>query len=146
VKTKNKLCCILKAIHFAHNIRMKSAQLKFFFTSLLCSVKFTFFSMSFCGKWAWSKQKSYKCDRLRDSWLTGITRPAGSCNLVTLSTNFAQYKNFVWRGALLIIPLPQNFCSKKLSIRLSSEVSFVSILFSNGSFRILKKAGGKFSK
>jgi hypothetical protein len=38
---------------------------------------------------------SYKCDRLRDSWLTGITRSAGSCNLVTLSTNFAQYKNFV---------------------------------------------------
>ena len=43
-----------------------------------------------------NKQKPYKCDRLHDSWLTGITRPAGSCNLVTLSTNFAQYKNFVW--------------------------------------------------
>ena len=42
-----------------------------------------------------SKQNSYKGDRLRDSWLTGITRSAGSCNLVTLSTNFAQYKNFV---------------------------------------------------
>ena len=35
-----------------------------------------------------------KCDRLRDSWLTGITRSAGSCSLVTLSTNFVQYKNF----------------------------------------------------
>ena len=50
----------------------------------------------------WAKQKSYKWDRLRDSWLTGITRPASSCNLVTLSTNFAQYNNFVWSGSLLL--------------------------------------------
>ena len=41
------------------------------------------------------KQKSYKCDNQLITWLTGITRPAGSCNLVTLKTNFAQYKNFV---------------------------------------------------
>ena len=32
---------------------------------------------------------------MRDSWLTGITESDGSCNLVTLSTNFDQYKNFV---------------------------------------------------
>ena len=32
---------------------------------------------------------------MRDSWLTGVIRSAGSCNLVTLSTNFSQYKNFV---------------------------------------------------
>ena len=44
----------------------------------------------------WTKQKSYKCDNQLITWLTGITRPAGSCNLVTLKTNFAQYKNFVW--------------------------------------------------
>jgi len=43
-----------------------------------------------------NKQNSYKGNRLRDSWLTGITRSAVSCNLVTLLTNFAQYKNFVW--------------------------------------------------
>ena len=42
-----------------------------------------------------NKQKSYKCDNQLITWLTGITRPAGSCNLVTLKTNFAQYKNFV---------------------------------------------------
>ena len=42
-----------------------------------------------------TKQKSYKCDNQLITWLTGITRPAGSCNLVTLKTNFAQYKNFV---------------------------------------------------
>ena len=41
------------------------------------------------------KQKSYKCDNQLITWWTGITRPAGSCNLVTLKTNFAQYKNFV---------------------------------------------------
>ena len=41
------------------------------------------------------KQKSYKCDNRLITWLTGITRPAGSCNLVTLKINFAQYKNFV---------------------------------------------------
>ena len=46
-----------------------------------------------------SKQKSYKCDNQLITWLTGIARPAGSCNLVTLKTNFAQYKNFVWWGA-----------------------------------------------
>ena len=43
----------------------------------------------------WYKQKSYKCDNQLITWLTGITRPAGSCNLVTLKTNFDQYKNFV---------------------------------------------------
>ena len=42
------------------------------------------------------KQKSYKCDNQLITWLTSITRPAGSCNLVTLKTNFAKYKNFVW--------------------------------------------------
>ena len=41
------------------------------------------------------KQKSYKCDDQLITWLTGTTRPAGSCNLVTLKTNFGQYKNFV---------------------------------------------------
>ena len=41
------------------------------------------------------KQKSYKCDNQLITWLTGITRPAGSCNVVNLKTNFAQYKNFV---------------------------------------------------
>ena len=41
-----------------------------------------------------TKQKSYKCDQLI-TWLTGITRPAGSYNPVTLSTNFARDKNFV---------------------------------------------------
>ena len=48
------------------------------------------------------EQNSYKGDRLRDSWLTGITRSAGSSNLVTLSTNFALYKDFclVRDGAL----------------------------------------------
>ena len=55
----------------------------------------TTFYCIFSLVWVPIKQKSYKCDRLRDSWLTGITRPAGSCNLVTLSTNFAQYKNFI---------------------------------------------------
>ena len=39
------------------------------------------------------KQKSYKYQLI--TWWTGITRPAGSWNLVTLKTNFAQYKNFV---------------------------------------------------
>jgi hypothetical protein len=43
-----------------------------------------------------TKQKSYKCDNQLITWWTGITRPAGSWNLVTLKTNFAQYKNFVW--------------------------------------------------
>ena len=43
-----------------------------------------------------TKKKSYKGNRLRDSWLTGMTRSAGTCNLVTLSTNFSQYKNFLW--------------------------------------------------
>ena len=43
------------------------------------------------------KQKSYKCANRLITWLTGIPRPAGSCNLVTLKTNFAQYKKFVWR-------------------------------------------------
>ena len=43
-----------------------------------------------------NKQKSYKCDNQLITWWTGITRPAGSWNLVTLKTNFAQYKNFVW--------------------------------------------------
>ena len=33
---------------------------------------------------------------MRDSWLTDITRPSGGYNLVTLSTNFALNKNFVW--------------------------------------------------
>jgi hypothetical protein len=47
-----------------------------------------------------TKQKSYKCDNQLITWLTGITRPAGSCNLVTLKTNFAQYKNFVWNTVL----------------------------------------------
>ena len=46
----------------------------------------------------WTKQKSYKRDNQLITWLTGITRTAGSCNLVTLKTNFAQYKNFVWFG------------------------------------------------
>ena len=41
--------------NFPHNIRIRLAQLLFFFfASWLCSVKFTFFSMSFCSKWAWS--------------------------------------------------------------------------------------------
>ena len=40
-----------------------------------------------------AKQKSYKCDNQLITWLTCITRPAGSCNLVTLKTNFAPYKN-----------------------------------------------------
>jgi hypothetical protein len=39
--------------------------------------------------------QSYKCDNQLITWLTGITRTAGSCNLVTLKTNFAQYKNLV---------------------------------------------------
>ena len=39
-------------IHLAHNIRIRLARLKnYFFAS---SVKFTFVSMSFCGKWVWS--------------------------------------------------------------------------------------------
>ena len=42
-----------------------------------------------------TKQKSYRCDNQLITWWTGITRPTGSCNLVTLKTNFAQYKNFV---------------------------------------------------
>ena len=42
-----------------------------------------------------TKQKSYKCDNQLITWWTGITRPAGSWNLVTLKTNFAQNKNFV---------------------------------------------------
>ena len=47
------------------------------------------------GRAEGTKQKSYKCDNQLITWLTGITRPAGSCNLVTLKTNFVQYKNFV---------------------------------------------------
>ena len=43
-----------------------------------------------------SKQMSYKCDNQLITWLSGVTRPAGSCNLFTLKTNFTQYKNFVW--------------------------------------------------
>ena len=42
-----------------------------------------------------NKQKSYKCNNQLITWLEGITRPAGSCNLVTLKTNFAQYKNYI---------------------------------------------------
>ena len=49
-----------------------------------------------CSLGVLDKQKSYKCDNQLITWLTGITRPAGSCNLVTLKTNSAQYKNFVW--------------------------------------------------
>ena len=49
--------------------------------------------------WFTIKQKSYKCDNQLITWLTGITRPDGSCNLVTLKTNFAQYKNFVCYAA-----------------------------------------------
>ena len=44
---------------------------------------------------------------LRDSWLTGITRSAGSCNLVTQSTNFAQCKNFVCCEHSIVLPLLQ---------------------------------------
>ena len=49
-RCKEKPCCNSKAmcIHFTHNIKIRSAQPFFFF------VKFTFFKMSFCGKWAWS--------------------------------------------------------------------------------------------
>ena len=50
MKTENKPCCNSKSmgIHLAHNIRIRLAL------SWLDSVKFTFFSMSFCAKWAWS--------------------------------------------------------------------------------------------
>ena len=43
-------------IQFGHIIRIKLAQFLFFifFASWICSVKFTFISMSFCSKWAWS--------------------------------------------------------------------------------------------
>ena len=43
--------------------------------------------ISKCLFGVFNKQKSYKGDRLHDSWLTGITRSAGSCNLVTLWPN-----------------------------------------------------------
>ena len=36
-----------------------------------------------------------KCDNQPITCWTGSTRPAVSWNLVTLKTNFAQYKNFV---------------------------------------------------
>ena len=56
---------------------------------------------------------------------------------------------FVSRGcdALLIMPRPQTFSLQKTKYQTEvSEVSFVSLLFSNGSFRLLKKVGGNFSK
>ena len=46
VKTQGEPCCNSKAmgIHFAHNIGIRLVQLLlFFFASLLCPVKFTFF-------------------------------------------------------------------------------------------------------
>ena len=61
-----------------------------------------------------SKQKSFKCDNQLITWLTVITRPAGSCNLVTLKTNFAQYKNFVgmnflWCFGRYLCEMKQNY-------------------------------------
>ena len=52
-----------------------------------------------------NKQKSYKCDNQLITWLLCITRPAGSCNLVTLKIKFAQYKNFVCLATVLLIAL-----------------------------------------
>ena len=41
--------------NFPHSIRIRLAKtFFFFFESWLCYGKFTFWSMSFCGKWAWS--------------------------------------------------------------------------------------------
>ena len=74
------------------------------------------------------KQKSYKCDNQLITWWTGITRPAGSCNLVTLKTNFAQYKNFVWSS---LKDLKPTFNSSRLSLSAS------------GVFSILEKSGMK---
>ena len=53
MKTHGEPCCNSKAMgkQLAHNIRIRLAH---FFSSWVCSAKFTFFSMSFCGKWAWS--------------------------------------------------------------------------------------------
>ena len=40
---------------FPHSIRIRLAKyIFFFFESWRCYGKFTFWSMSFCGKWAWS--------------------------------------------------------------------------------------------
>ena len=61
------------------------------------------------------QKNSYKGDRLRDMWLTGITRPAGSCNLVTLSTNFAQYKIFVCSIAISL-KIVLTYCEKTVLV------------------------------
>ena len=49
-----------------------------------------------CQKINWRQRLCYECNNQLITWWTGITRTAGSWNLVTLKTNFAQYKNFVW--------------------------------------------------
>ena len=59
-------------IHLAHDIRIRLVQLKFyFFASWLGSVKFTFFSIYFCSKWAWSppvNATQWFCQNIEKSW------------------------------------------------------------------------------
>ena len=74
----------------------------------LLQVKLMFF---YCA----IKQKSCKCDNQLINWWTGITRPADSWNLVTLKTNFAQYKNFV------CVPL-KKYLVETVKIRLELKV------------------------
>ena len=73
VKTKDKPCSKAMGIHLAHNIRIRLEWLKkLFLLPDLAPLDLLLFSMSVCGKWAWSPSDNATDFPAPKSWVSEL--------------------------------------------------------------------------
>ena len=105
---------------FPHSIRIRLAKFFFFFfESWRCYGKFTFWSMSFCGKWAWSPPANATPSDFPapKSWVSDLSFQVSFASVLAmvLSEYWKRLENFFW-NYIFFLQFPQNIIIMKKKI------------------------------